>query len=151
METETVVSEDEEKEFREFMQSKIREYNNRASFHHQEIRKPGAMTPLNLIVKDEMGNPIGGISANTYWDWLDVEHFYLPEELRGKGIGSSLLHTAEGIAVKRGCLHSFLTTYDFQARVFYEKQGYVVVGRLDDYPPGSTYFWMRKDLLAEPA
>jgi hypothetical protein len=39
-----------------------------------------------------------------------------------------------------------LTTYSFQARGFYEKEGYSVVGEMAGYPPGATYFWMRKDL-----
>lgn len=39
-----------------------------------------------------------------------------------------------------------LRTFGFQARGFYEKQGYRVVGALEDYPPGNAMFWMRKDL-----
>ena len=46
----------------------------------------------------------------------------------------------------RGCSQVMLTTYSFQARGFYEKEGYRVVGEMADYPPGATYYWMRKDL-----
>lgn len=142
----TTLSESEEKEFSEFLRTHIREFNNRASAPHRAIRQPDAITPLNLIVKDEAGNVIGGLAASTYWEWLDIDIFFLPEVLRGRGLGTSLLQTAEAIALERGCKRCFLTTFDFQARTFYEKHGYYVTGTLEDYPPGSAYFWMRKDL-----
>ena len=56
---------------------------------------------------------------------------------------------AEQEARRRGCRYAQLTTYSFQARGFYEKLGYSVVGQMDDYPPGRRSLWMRKDF--EPA
>jgi len=35
--------------------------------------------------------------------------------------------------------------YILLARGFYEKSGYRVVGQLDDYSHGQSYYWMRKD------
>ena len=35
---------------------------------------------------------------------------------------------------------------DPEARGFYEKCGYRVIGQLDEYPPGGSFYWMRKDL-----
>ena len=57
----------------------------------------------------------------------------------------AMLAAAEAEARLRGCLRARLSTFDFQARGFYEKQGYCVVGTLADYPPGSAMYWMRKD------
>jgi RimJ/RimL family protein N-acetyltransferase len=64
---------------------------------------------------------------------------------RGQGYGRRLLALAEQAAQERGCRYAQLTTYSFQARGFYEKAGYRVVGALTDYPPGETYYWLRKD------
>ncbi len=140
------ISEREEKAFEEFLHDKIIEFNNHTSPFHREARKPGSFTPLNIILEDESGNYIGGLAASTYWDWLDIDDFYVPKDLRGQGIGASLLETAEKIAVERGCTRCFLTTFGFQARSFYEKHRYYIAGKLEDYPPGSAYYWMRKDL-----
>jgi predicted N-acetyltransferase YhbS len=143
---ETTISEADEKEFAEFLHSQIRDYNNHRSSSHQAARQPGAVKPLNLILKDETGKMVGGLSGNTCWDWLEIGDFFVPNDLRGKGIGTSLLQTAETIAVNRGAKHCFLSTFEFQARSFYEKHGYYVVGKLEGYPPGSAFYWMRKDM-----
>lgn len=146
MTLDATVSEADEKEFAEFLHAQIREYNNRQSLHHRQVRRPGAVKPLHVMLRDETGQVIGGLSAHTYWDWLEIDDFFVPDEWRGKGIGTSLLQTAEKIAVSRGVKHCFLSTFEFQARAFYEKHGYSVAGKLEGYPPGSTFFWMRKDL-----
>ena len=140
------VSEVNEKEFAEFLHTQIREYNNRHSPPHKAARQPAAVKPLHVMLKDDSGQVIGGLSARTYWDWLEIDDFYLPANLRGQGIGTSMLQTAEAVAARRGAKHCFLSTFAFQARTFYEKHGYSVAGRLEGYPPGATYYWMRKDL-----
>ena len=150
MRFEITILEKAQEEFEAFLTRKIKEFNNEHSPFHLEARNPGSLKPINLILSDESGETIGGLAASTYWDWLDVDNFYIPEELRGQGIGVRLLKQAEEIAVDRGCKRAFLTTFEFQARVFYEKQGYYVTGKLEDYPPKSTYYWMRKELIGKP-
>ena len=147
---ELVVSEASEEGFSEFLQAQIREYNNRHSAHHRAARQPGAVKPLHVMLKERTGQTVGGLSARIYWDWLAIDDLFVPEHLRGRGIGASLLQTAEALAIRRGARHCFLTTFEFQARRFYEKYGYRVVGQLEGYPPGTTYYWMRKDLLLDP-
>jgi predicted N-acetyltransferase YhbS len=68
------------------------------------------------------------------------------EELRGQGIGSRLLKLGEEVALKRGCKIAVLFTFSFQAREFYEKQGYKVFGQLDGYPAGYSSYWLSKEL-----
>ncbi len=52
---------------------------------------------------------------------------------------------AETEAMRRGCKWARLETFSFQARGFYEKLGYRVIGALHDFPPGGSVYWMRKD------
>ena len=139
------LSETHDKGFAEFLQTQIREFNNAASPHHLAARQPGAVKPLNIIVKNEAGQVVGGLSGSVYWDWFEIDHFFIPATMRRQGLGTTILQMAEHAAIQCGARHSFLSTFAFQARAFYEKQGYIVVGQLDDYPLGSAYFWMRKD------
>lgn len=53
---------------------------------------------------------------------------------------------AEAEAVRRGCHHALLDTFDFQARPFYERLGYRVWGELADFPAGHTWFYLSKAL-----
>jgi GNAT superfamily N-acetyltransferase len=151
MTLEVTISEANEEGFAEYLHAQIREYNNRQSAHHRAARQPGAVKPLHLMLKDGTGQVVGGLSARTYWGWLEIDDLFVPGNLRGQGIGSSLLQTAETVAVSRGVKHCFLSTFEFQARTFYEKHAYSVVGKLEDYPPGATYYWMRKELLQDQA
>jgi N-acylglucosamine-6-phosphate 2-epimerase len=88
---------------------------------------------------------LGGLAGETYWGWLYIDKLWLDESLRGRGLARELMQRAEIEAIQRGCRAAYLTTFSFQARGLYEKLGYRVVGQLDDYPPGATYYWMRKD------
>lgn len=127
-----------------FITTKLREYNNKVSPHHLASRKEGAIQNLQIIVEDDNGQWIGGLVAELCWNWLFVDKLWVDDSHRHEGIGSKLLREAERLAAERGCIHAYLTTYEFQARVFYEKHGYLVVGKLEDYPPGSAYYWMSK-------
>jgi ribosomal protein S18 acetylase RimI-like enzyme len=51
---------------------------------------------------------------------------------------------AEAEAVRRKCVGAWLDTYSFQARGFYERLGYTVLGEIADYPPGHTRYFMKK-------
>ena len=129
---------------RHFVSAQLRQFNNVTSPHHLFIRT-NPPQPLDLFVRDADGTIMAALVSDTYWGWLDVDDLWVHETLRGRGVGAHLLRLAESEAQRRGCRHVKLTTFSFQARGFYEKHGYHVVGALEDYPPGATYFWMRKD------
>lgn len=129
---------------RGFISAQLKAFNNQISPHYRHVRTDPPQ-PLDLFLRAESGEIVGGLVADTYWNWLVVEDFWLHTDLRGRGYGRQLLALAEATAQARGCHHAQLTTYSFQARGFYEKAGYQVVGALTDYPPGATYFWLRKD------
>ena len=102
--------------------------------------------PLAIIVKDEQGREAGGLWGWTAFGWLFVELFIIPEGARTRGLGTKILKTAEDEAVSRGCVGVWLDTYEFQARGFYEKQGYTCFGEIENHPPGSSRYFMKKAL-----
>lgn len=140
------VSLEENDSFSSFLNQKIKEYNNEQSFHHNEVRKKGNMLYINIVVKNDNEQWVGGITAEVYWNWLEINKFWFSNEFRGKGLGSLLLDKTEEIAIDKGATKALLTTFEFQARTFYEARGYKVVGDVKDYPPGSSYYTMVKVL-----
>ncbi|WP_313150715.1 GNAT family N-acetyltransferase [Lysinibacillus capsici] len=145
MEYQVEVLREQHEDFTNFLSEKIRAYNNEQSPHHRESRKKDAVLPLQLIVTDQQ-QWIGGITAEVYWGWVEIHKFWFSEEYRGKGMGTKLLAQAELVAKDMGATKALLTTYEFQARSFYEAHGYQVVGEIKDYPPGSSYYTMVKVL-----
>ena len=81
-----------------------------------------------------------------HWGWLEIDIVWVDEFYRGKGIGKHLVDYAEHKALDAGAKRAKLNTFDFQAKEFYEKLGYVLYGRLEDYPEGHTLYYLRKDL-----
>src|SRR3954467_1176268 len=73
----------------------------------------------------------GGLVGFLAWKWLSIEWLWVGDALRGQGHGSALLREAESLARAAGCVAVKLDTYEFQAKPFYEKHGYVVFGVLD--------------------
>lgn len=102
--------------------------------------------PLAVLAKAEDGRTLGGATGYTNWGWLYLDCFWLPETLRGGGLGTAMIRAAEVGALARGCHHARLYSYSFQAPGFYERLGYVRFGVLDDYPPGHAQIWMQKAL-----
>lgn len=100
--------------------------------------------PLAIFVHDDSGHKLGGISAKTHGNWLEVSLFCIDEKVRGQKIGSKLLKDVEIEAVKRGCKYSFLDTFSFQAKGFYVKLGYKEVFTLEDYPlTGKRHYFVK--------
>lgn len=102
---------------------------------------------IALSVRDpQTGETIGGLTARIAFDRMFVELLYLPERLRGQGIGGELIARAESIARESGCTGIWLDTFSFQAPGFYKKRGYSEFGAIADYPPGFTRHFLHKTL-----
>ncbi len=92
---------------------------------------------------------VGGLIGVTYWDWLYIDLLWIQDALRGRGYGHRLLTLAEQEARQRGAQHAYLDTFSFQAPDFYEKHGYQIFGKLEDFPAGHQRYFMKKHLTAD--
>jgi ribosomal protein S18 acetylase RimI-like enzyme len=61
-------------------------------------------------------------------------------------LGSQLMAKAEAHARAQDLTGIWLDTYSFQARPFYEKLGFAVVGEIVDMPPGGSRYFLSKPL-----
>ena len=105
---------------------------------------PRDWAPLCLALRNPAGALVGGLYGATMWRWLLVDGLWVDAELRGRGLGRRLLAAAEGAAVARGCVGAWLGTFDFQARGFYEREGYSVFGEMPGFPAGHTHYELWK-------
>jgi GNAT superfamily N-acetyltransferase len=91
--------------------------------------------PIAIVLRDPTNDAVvGGLWAVSAYHWIYVDLLFVPENLRGRGLGSALMKKAEEIAAQRGCIGLRLDTLSFQAPRFYEKLGYREYGRLASLP-----------------
>jgi len=103
--------------------------------------------PLAVVVRDpQTKQPVGGLAGRTSLGLLFIDLFFLPDDLRGGGLGSRLLRLAEDEARQRGCVSAVLYTINFQAPGFYERHGYRILGTVPCLPPGTSRIFMTKPL-----
>ena len=101
---------------------------------------------LCYVLQDTNGEVVGGILGETYWEWFYLDLLWVSEDLRRQGYGSQLLEIAESEARKRGAKSVYLDTFSFQAPDFYYNNGFQIFGELDNFPPGSQRYFLRKEL-----
>jgi GNAT superfamily N-acetyltransferase len=106
--------------------------------------EPGPTGPLAVLLKDADGSTVGGLWGSALFKWLRIELLFVPERWRRSAVGSAILQEAEALAASRGCIGASLDTYSFQARGFYEKRGYSLVGTISDCPPGGALHFLQK-------
>jgi len=108
------------------------------------------LEPLAILLRHpETDEIIGGLWGSSAYDWLFIDLLYVPDELRMRGVGSSLMKRAEEVAAKRGCVGIWVDTYTFQAPGFYEKVGYKTYGKLTDHPKGHERICYFKKLVQQ--
>ncbi|MBO1907538.1 GNAT family N-acetyltransferase [Microvirga sp. 3-52] len=111
---------------------------------------PPGFQPLAILLRDpKTGETVGGLWGKSSFDWVFIEYLVVPERWRGQNIGTLLLRKAEEVGRERNCVGLWLDTFGFQARGFYEKNGFELFGTLDDHPRGSNRYFMRKLLVPE--
>lgn len=92
--------------------------------------------------------PLGSIAS---FRSIELMRFYVLKEFHGTGAADKLIHFAFEFARSQGYEFMYLSVweYNFRARGFYEKHGFVNSGVENDFPLGSTPqtdLWFLKDL-----
>ena len=97
----------------------------------------------NFMLYDET-ELVGGATGCITYDWYFLELLHIEKTYRGKGLGVKLLRKIEDFAKQRSLTGIRLETWNFQARDFYEKLGYSVFGELENCPPETKLYFMKK-------
>ena len=134
----------EDKEFSKILGEKLRSFNNTSSPYHKESRQEGYIKYFNVRIRDN--GFIAGMSCQIYWNSMFIDDLFIKEEKRKAGLGKILIDKAVEHSKSLNLSYIWLRTFSFQAKGFYQKQGFKVVGELKDYPPGESFYTMRLDL-----
>ena len=126
-----------------FIKDKLVEYN----LSMVPATQSELFEPVSKKIVDEEGNIIAGCLAIMHcWNVVAIDILWVDDQYRGQRLGSILLDEVECEATEKGCHLVHLDTYDFQAKGFYEKNGYSVFGTLEDCPKGHIRYYLKKSL-----
>ena len=103
---------------------------------------------FHAIATDENGNLLGGLRGTCYWNTLHIELLWLADRARGTGVGRQMIENAEAFAVQNGCEKALVETTSWQARPFYEKNGYKLLATLEGRPKGHASHYLSKTLAS---
>lgn len=105
----------------------------------------GDSRPIAVVLQDpHTERVLGGMMGLSSRGLLFLDSFFLPTELRGRGLGKTILKKFEEEGRQRGCQSAFLYTVDLSD--FYARNGWKACGRMPCDPPGAFRVFMTKDL-----
>ena len=125
----------------EFLWSKLREHGL-TKLSNPDLEEKfifGILAKENTEIK-------GGLLGQVYYKGMHVQLLWVDEALRKSGVGSSLLKKAEDLARESSCTLIYLDTFSFQAPKFYEKLGFQIFGKIENFPEGYTRYFLVKRL-----
>jgi GNAT superfamily N-acetyltransferase len=116
------------------------------AFNEDGAATPFARKSIRLYAHDNYKEVVAGLFAHVSMHIMVIEIMWVDGFLRGKGLGHQLMVQAEEIAKAAGAIWATVETTTFQARPFYEKEGYQVFAQLEDSPIGHINYWLKKRL-----
>lgn len=136
-----VVTNEEDERYKHQVQDWIQTY--------KAVHKEDEIIEEQLHVCLDQETFCGGIFLQLYKEHLYIDLLAVNEAYRGNRIGSKLMDIAENIARERNYEWIDVGTTEFQARPFYEKQGYKVILETQDFPKGFSCYTLIKELNKE--
>ena len=88
---------------------------------------------------------IGGAIGFVEFNWYFLDLLYIDEEYRNRNIGTNLIKEIEKFALEEHLTGVRMETWNFQAKGFYEKNGYSVFGEIKDCSPGTIDYHLKKE------
>ena len=100
---------------------------------------------VNFSIYDK-GELIGGASGWIQYQWYFLDQLWINERYRKQRIGSKVINKIEKVSKENQCIGIRTETWSFQAKGFYEKNGFEVFAELNDCPPGVIEYFLKKYL-----
>lgn len=140
------ISNSEDRSYRDFLVEKIKSFNNRTSPEHQNLRDTKNIEHFHVVVTTDKGQFVGGISASSYWQALEIDDLFIESDYRHRGIGTMLMEESIKFAKEHELKFIHFRAYTFQGPHFFERLGFKIVGEMKNFPGEESYYWMRYDI-----
>ena len=122
-------------------------------FIHSEFSRYGEQNEVVLnydefcfVAEDDEGKIVGAVTGRAYYNEVHIGDLIVAENRRRGGLGRRLVSAVEDCYRGKGYDVITLTTFGFQAPVFYQKLGYTVEFIRESRDPRLSKYFMRKSL-----
>ncbi|MBE6908935.1 MAG: GNAT family N-acetyltransferase [Ruminococcaceae bacterium] len=122
-------------------------------FIHSEFSRYGEQNEVVLnydefcfVAEDDEGKIVGAVTGRAYYNEVHIGDLIVAENRRRSGLGRRLVGAVEDCYRGKGYDVATLTTFGFQAPVFYQKLGYTVEFIRESPDPRLNKYFMRKSL-----
>ena len=105
------------------------------------------MKSNNFLAFDD-NKLIGGAIGFVQYNWYFLDLLYVDKEYRGQKVGTNLLNQIEKFAKKEILTGIRMETWNFQAREFYEKNGYIVFAEIR-LPASKNLLFFKERMLVK--
>src|SRR5690349_11314552 len=112
----------------QFLEDRLYEFNAA-----QTGRDDGQL--FSFFIRNDGQEILAGLAGWVWASACEIQTLWVHPSLRGQGYGQRLLKAAEDKARECGCRVILISSYSFQAPSFYQKNGYELVWKLQDFPP----------------
>ena len=102
------------------------------------------LQPYGFFLKNEKSQTVGGICGYCYYGCLGIDGLYIDLLYRGQGWGRKLIEAAESFGRDQNVSIFAVNTMDWEAKEFYERQGYRVEFTRTGFENDSILYYMRK-------
>jgi len=106
--------------------------------HNSEAIRARDGRDLGFVIRDESGDVVAASFGYSWAGIAELRQLWVAKEHRGRGMGRALLSSFVDEAKRRAVKRIWLASYDFQAPLFYERAGFVLVAEIKDWPIGHT-------------
>ncbi|TFG10879.1 GNAT family N-acetyltransferase, partial [Candidatus Thorarchaeota archaeon] len=114
--------------------------------HVGELLKKYPQIPLQLIIRKNNGEVIGGFCGYSILGTMTIDDLWVHARYRGQGYGTDLLEHAEAIARERKCMAVQTACFSFQNLAFLRGRGFEPFGVSDVYPKSVKEYYLIKRL-----
>jgi ribosomal protein S18 acetylase RimI-like enzyme len=114
--------------------------------HHAKNGHPRKSETFSIFLKDQNEKVLGEVIVTFLWNGMAINSLWVDESIRKQGWGRKLMEAVEKEGKVHGCTVAYTDTFPWQAPGFYEKLGYSLYGKLDDFPKGFALSYYSKKL-----
>lgn len=117
--------------------------------YHANKGHPRKTELYSVILRNRNKKVKGMVIVSFLWNGMHIDSLWVDESARNQDWGTKLMKMVEEEAIKRGCTIAYTDTFTWQAPGFYEKLGYKLYGKLEDFPKGNSLGYYCKQFIRE--